>query len=198
MFRTTIFYCTIISLRLNLTEDGIMKITIQGYSGAGKSTLADRLGKMFGVPVLHLDSLNFTSGWVERSSEDIREDLRRFMDENADKRWVIDGNYKSKLLERRLEEADKIILLTPNRFACFMSIVKRYFQYRGSTRPSMAEGCPEKLDYAFAKWVLIDSRKTAPARFAIMEKQYPEKTLRLRTIRAIRSHDWEKEFAGKS
>ena len=59
----------------------------------------------------------------------------------------------------------------------------------------MAEGCPEKLDYAFAKWILIDSRKTAPARYNYIEKLYPDKTLRLRTIHAIRTHDWEKEFA---
>ena len=99
-----------------------MKITIQGYSGAGKSTLADTLGRMLGLPVLHLDSLNFSSGWVERDSEDMKEDIRRFMDENAETGWVIDGNYKSKLGERRLEEADRILLLTPNRFACFFSV----------------------------------------------------------------------------
>ena len=115
-----------------------MKIAIQGYSGAGKSTLADMLGRMLGLPVLHLDSLNFSSGWIERDSEDMKEDIRRFMDENAETGWVIDGNYKSKLGERRLEEADRILLLTPNRFACFFSVAGRYFKYRGSTRPEVA------------------------------------------------------------
>ena len=31
--------------------------------------------------------------------------------------------------------------------------------YNGKTRPDMTEGCYEKMDFEFAKWVLIDGRK---------------------------------------
>lgn len=43
-----------------------MKIAVTGYSGAGKSTLARTLGERLGCPVLHLDTVQFTPGWVER------------------------------------------------------------------------------------------------------------------------------------
>ncbi|WNS44670.1 hypothetical protein [Paenibacillus sp. MMS20-IR301] len=32
-------------------------------------------------------------------------------------------------------------------------IVKRRLMYRNTARPDMNEGCPEKLDWAFVKWV---------------------------------------------
>ena len=43
-----------------------MKIAILGTSGSGKSTLAKRLGERYGLPVLHMDTVHFLPGWVER------------------------------------------------------------------------------------------------------------------------------------
>ena len=43
-----------------------MKIAVLGYSGSGKSTLARKLGELYGVPVLHLDAVQFLPGWRER------------------------------------------------------------------------------------------------------------------------------------
>lgn len=43
-----------------------MKIEILGTSGSGKSTLAKRLGETYGLPVLHMDTVHFLPGWVER------------------------------------------------------------------------------------------------------------------------------------
>lgn len=47
-----------------------MKIAILGYSGSGKSTLARRLGEQYGIPVLHLDRVQFLPGWRERDPEE--------------------------------------------------------------------------------------------------------------------------------
>jgi len=39
-----------------------MKIAVNGYSGSGKSTLARRLGELYQIPVLHLDTVHWLGG----------------------------------------------------------------------------------------------------------------------------------------
>ena len=60
-----------------------MRIAVIGYSGSGKSTLAARLGAAYGVPVLHLDSVHWLPGWVERPREEEKALVRAFLDQNA-------------------------------------------------------------------------------------------------------------------
>ena len=60
-----------------------MKIAILGTSGSGKSTLAKRLGETYGLPVLHMDTVHFLPGWVERPFEEEEAIVRQFLDENA-------------------------------------------------------------------------------------------------------------------
>lgn len=67
-----------------------MKIAILGTSGSGKSTLAKRLGERYGLPVLHMDTVHFLPGWVERPFAEEEAIVRQFLDENAGG-WVIDG-----------------------------------------------------------------------------------------------------------
>ena len=133
-----------------------MKIAVLGYSGSGKSTLARELGELYGVPVLHLDTVQFLPDWKIRPQDEQLEIVRRFMDENGG--WVIDGNYSNLLQERRLEEADRVVMLLFNRFASLRRVVRRYRTYRGKNRPDMAEGCGEKLDAEFLWWILWRGR----------------------------------------
>ena len=120
-----------------------MKIAILGTSGSGKSTLAKRLGETYGLPVLHMDTVHFLPGWVERPFEEEEAIIRRFLDENAGG-WVIDGNYTKTCYARRLEEADKIIVLWFSPLVCLWRAVRRWQQNKGRVRESSAPGCEEK------------------------------------------------------
>ena len=133
-----------------------MKIAVIGYSGSGKSTIADILGQKLNRPVLHLDRVNFLPGWQERDRRESCRIAEDFMAYNS--RWVIDGNYSFMAQQARLEAADMILFLKFNRFACLWRAAKRYMKYKNTTRPSMAENCPEKLDMEFVRWVLWDGR----------------------------------------
>jgi len=157
-----------------------MKTAILGFSGCGKSTLARFLGEKYQIPVLHLDSVHFTANWVERPLEEKLADVRAFLDNNDS--WVIDGNYSQVEDVRRLEEADTIILLELNRFVCLYRILKRWWTYKGQTRPDMAEGCLEKVDWEFVRWVLHDGRNAKKkAYYDSIAAKYPKKTIRIRT-----------------
>ena len=161
-----------------------MKIAIIGYSGAGKSTLARKLGQYYGAEVLHFDAVHFLPGWQVRPEAEKREITAQFLDTHED--WVIEGNYSKLYFERRMQEADRIVVLLFNRFACLLRVWRRYRTYRGQTRPDMGAGCNEKLDADFVKWILLEGRnKKARGRNQAVIRQYREKVTVIRNQRQL-------------
>ena len=162
-----------------------MRIAVLGYSGAGKSTLARALGEKYGCPVLHLDQVQFTAGWRERDRAEALALVREFQTRPD---WVIDGNYTKFDQARRLALAERIVLLEFPRRICLPRAVKRWLQYRGRTRESMAEGCVEKLDWAFLRWILWEGRTRAVRdRYRAIRAAYPDKTVVLKTPAQVRA-----------
>ena len=133
-----------------------MKISILGYSGSGKSTLAKDLGKLYDLPILHLDNAHFLPNWEERTREDMNVIVQRFLDDNP--AWVVDGTYSHNCFERRMEESDWIVFLDFNRVACFFRAWKRYRANKGRVRADMAEGCIERFNGEFIGWLLWKGR----------------------------------------
>ena len=161
-----------------------MKIAIVGFSGSGKSTLAQQLAELTGAPILHLDNVQFLPGWEIRPLEEKQALVREFLDSHP--AWIIDGNYTKLSYERRLEEADQIWILLFNRVTRFWRVCRRHRRYRGKTRPDMAEGCPERLDGDFAKWVLW--KGCGPEKIAHMKdivRRYPQKSHLLENQRQV-------------
>ena len=156
-----------------------MKIAIVGYSGSGKSTLAQVLAQKHNIPVLHLDTVQFLPGWEIRDQGEKEQLVQAFLDSHP--QWVIDGNYSKLSYARRLEEADLIILLLFNRFTCLRRAYRRYRQYAHSTRPDMAQGCKEKFDWAFIKWILWEGRtKRKRDQFQQILTQYGHKAVSIK------------------
>ena len=135
-----------------------MKFAVVGYSGSGKSTLAVRLGEMAGVPVLHLDKVQFLPGWEVRDQEESRAMVEEFLDQNQNRGWVIDGNYSNFHYDRRMGEADLIFFLNFPRRICLPQALYRNWKYKGKSRESIAEGCDEKMDLEFLWWILYTGR----------------------------------------
>lgn len=139
------------------------RIMITGFSGCGKSTLARRLGDILGIEPTHMDALHWLPGWKESSDEHKINLLRPVLKRD---RWIVEGSYRRILWRERINGADTIIFLDYNRFLCLWHVIKRRVQYAGKTRPDMGEGCKEKLDLEFIKWVLIDGRRKRKKMFA--------------------------------
>ncbi|MCI1220086.1 MAG: DNA topology modulation protein [Bifidobacterium sp.] len=161
-----------------------MKIAIIGYSGSGKSTLARTLGERRNIPVLHLDTVQFLPQWRERPDDEQRRMVRAFIDEHDS--WVIDGNYSKLYVAERLESADQIIMLQFNRFACLWRALRRAKTYRGKSRPSMTDGCAERIDFAFAWWILYRGRDSAHREnYRSIVTQYAAKTTVVKNQRQL-------------
>lgn len=161
-----------------------MKIAVLGYSGSGKSTLARKLGALYNADVLHFDTVQFLPGWEIRSLEEKRRLTGEFLD--AHDSWIIDGNYTRLFYQRRLEEADQIVLLLFNRLACLRRVTLRYRRYKNTTRPDMAQGCKEKLDWEFITWVLWKGRgREVRDRFEAVRRRYGPKVTVLKNQRQL-------------
>lgn len=128
----------------------MQRVLVIGPCGAGKSTLATSLGDKLGLPVYHMDQLNWRPGWVESSKDEILERLAGIISTD---RWLIDGTYGG-TLGVRLERADTVIYLDYPIRLCIARLLRRIWTYRGRTRPDMTEGCPERFDLGFLIYLL--------------------------------------------
>ena len=161
-----------------------MKIAVIGYSGSGKSTLARMLAKRHGLDVLHFDAVHFLPGWQIRDAQEKSRITREFLDTHDS--WVIDGNYSKLFFDRRMEEADLIVMLLFNRFSCFRRAYRRSVEYKGKTRPDMGEGCNEKFDLEFMKWILWKGRtKKSKDLFRGVRQRFGDKTVIIRNQKEL-------------
>ncbi|WP_288395078.1 DNA topology modulation protein [uncultured Vagococcus sp.] len=127
----------------------IKKIIIIGSAGAGKSTFSRKLSEKLNIEVFHLDTLMWKPNW---EMTDKKFQIRKQQEIIQQTTWIIDGNYNG-TLDLRIEASDTIIFFDINRWVCLYQAVKRYFQYRGKSRPDMQKDCPEKLDIHFLKFI---------------------------------------------
>ncbi|MEN6543497.1 topology modulation protein [Parvibaculum sp.] len=125
------------------------RILVIGCSGGGKSTLARALGAQLDLPVIHLDQIWWTPGWVELGDEQF---LPKLDEALAGERWIIDGNY-TKTFDRRMPCADTIIWVDQPRGVCFRRALWRAVTQFGRAREDVAPGCPERIDPEFFRYV---------------------------------------------
>lgn len=130
----------------------VQRVLVLGVSsGAGKSTFARHLGALTGLPVYHLDALFWKPGWLESTPEEF---LCRQQQVVQQDRWIIEGNYTSAGYDLRTARADTLIYLEVGLLLCVYRIYKRRLAYRNQSRIDMAPGCPEKVDWAFLRFIL--------------------------------------------
>jgi adenylate kinase family enzyme len=134
------------------------KIAVIGSSGAGKSQLSRSMGEILGLPVIHLDKEHWLPGWVEPPKNEWRSRVEELVKGDS---WIIDGNFGG-TMEIRLAAADSVVFLDLPRTLCVWRTVKRVITYRKETRPDMADGCDEKFDLVFLKWIWDFPNRTRP------------------------------------
>ena len=158
------------------------RILIIGCGGAGKSTLARKLGEKLGIPVVHLDKLFWKPGWVESAPEEID---AKIMEELRKPKWIMDGNF-NRTLPQRVKYCDTIIYLDFSRTACLMGVVKRILTTYGTVRPDMGEGCPERFDLEFLKWVWNYNKNKRERNYRLLNEAEGVETIVLKNRRMVK------------
>ena len=125
------------------------RVMVIGSSGAGKSVFATALAKKTGLPLIHLDVEFWNPGWVETPKEEWPAKVEALA---ARETWIIDGNY-SGTFPLRMPRADTIILLTRPRWLCLARAIWRSARNYRRNRADIGEGCPERFNLDFYKWI---------------------------------------------
>ncbi len=157
------------------------KISIIGCSGSGKSTLSRKLHEKLNIPVYHLDAINWKPNW-EATSREKFDKLQNKLVKKSD--WIIDGNY-NRTLNIRLEAADTIIFLDFPKWICIQRVIKRYLMYRNTNRPDMNEGCKEKLDFDFLKWIWNYNKNNKPGVLKLLTEKKSKKIIIIKSQKQV-------------
>jgi len=144
----------------------MQRVMIIGQPGSGKSTLAREMGAHTGLPVVHIDTIHWQPGWVERSSD---EKTRLCLEVEARDQWIFEGGH-STTWNNRIARADLLVWIDRSSLLRFWRVLLRTLIQRGRTRPDLPENCPEKLGnlpefYRFM-WTTRQSARANMKRFA--------------------------------
>ena len=138
----------------------MQRVLVMGSSGSGKSTFARRLSELTGIPFVSLDALYWRPGWVASDNAGFEE---RVTEVARQPRWVMDGNYtRYGAGELRRRTSDTVIWFDLPRRSCMLGITKRIAGSYGQVRPEMADGCQERMDFEFFRYVWTYRQKQRP------------------------------------
>lgn len=143
------------------------KVIVIGCPGAGKSTFSRELNKITGLPLYHLDLLNWNSDKTTVGKEVFYDRLQNIL--ILDK-WIIDGNYLSSL-ELRIRECDTVFFLDYSSDVCINGIMER----KGKPRSDMP-WIETEDDEEFLQFVRDFNFNTRPSVIELITK-YNEKNI---------------------
>jgi len=125
------------------------RVMIVGQTGSGKSTLARTMGTILNLPVVHIDLIHWTSGWVERSGPE--KDIL-CAQVHARKTWIFEGG-RSPTWPERLQRADVLIWIDLPLSLRAWRIFWRTLRNRKVSPPDLPEGCPDRFTWQYTKWI---------------------------------------------
>jgi adenylate kinase family enzyme len=145
----------------------MQRVLVMGSSGSGKSTFARRLSDITGLPFVSLDALYWKPGWVASDNAEFGQRIEEVVRQS---RWIMDGNFtRHGAGEARRVSSDTVIWFDLPRRTCVLGIMKRIARSYGRVRPEMAEGCPERLDFEFFRYVWTYRRLQRPKLLAYFQ-----------------------------
>lgn len=143
------------------------KVIVIGCPGSGKSTFSRALHELTGLPLYHLDLLNWNS---DKTTVDKKVFIEKLKNVIAQDSWIIDGNYGS-TIELRLKECDTAFFLDYPVDVCIDGVKSR----QGKTRSDMPWTETED-DEEFLEFIKNYNSQSRPNVLNLLE-QYSKKEI---------------------
>lgn len=134
------------------------RILVMGCNGAGKTTFACKLAGALALPAIHLDLHYWRAGWQQPDSGEWRSQVAALVGASE---WVMDGNY-SDTYDLRMARADTLIWLDYSRTICLTRVLWRTLGGYGRVRARLPQGCPERLELTFLRYIWDFQNKHRP------------------------------------
>ncbi len=102
--------------------------------------MARNLARVWGLPLLHIDGVQFQPGMRLRPLAETRSEINKVSQTNL---WIIDGYGPLDILEDRLGRADRIVFVDLPLGIHYFWAILRVFKNLWSRRAELAPGCSE-------------------------------------------------------
>lgn len=159
------------------------RISIIGGGGTGKTTLALKLGKIFDLPVYHIDGIKYLDNWKKRDEIERYKILSKHIKED---KWIIDGNFTMSL-EEQFKRSEKIIFLDYPLIAQLKGLIKIMFLNFNKEVVGIT-GCKEKINFSFIKFVTKFNRTKRIKYLNLLRKEEPKKVLIFKNRRSLNAY----------
>jgi adenylate kinase family enzyme len=101
----------------------VQRVSVVGNSGSGKTQLASQIARALGLPVVELDAIHHLAGWEPIEPAEF---VRQVTALAATDRWVIDGNYRTVVVEGPVwRRADTVVWLDLPRRRVMRQLIAR-------------------------------------------------------------------------
>lgn len=152
------------------------RVIVIGCPGSGKSCLSRRLHDKTGIPLHHLDLMNWNADGTPVERELF---LERLIDVLCTDSWIVDGNYGS-TMERRIKACDTILFLDLPTDVCLDGIRAR----RGKPRDDIL-WVETKEDESFVEFVRSYNDTQRPKVIDLLEKYGDKRVIILKSREEI-------------
>lgn len=143
------------------------KVIIIGCCGSGKSTFARKLHACTGIPLFHLDQLNWNTDKTTVEKEVFLKRVQNVIQKDS---WIIDGNYGSSI-EMRMQACDTVFFLDYPVDVCIQGIHERV----GKVRTDMP-WVEDEVDEDLIEFVKNYEREDRPEVLELLAK-YSDKNI---------------------
>ncbi len=144
------------------------KVIVIGCPGSGKSTFSIELQKRTGLPLYHLDMINWHP---DRTTVQKEEFIERLLSIIQKEEWIIDGNYGS-TMETRLKKCDTVFFLDFPLEVCLAGLEGRKGKIRQDI-PWVEK--TDEVDLDFLDFVRNYNTISRPKVLDLLEKYFDKK-----------------------
>ncbi|NEK81758.1 MAG: hypothetical protein G3W58_11115 [Pantoea ananatis] len=130
--------------------NSIKRVVITGNSpGSGKTYMALHLHQKTEFPLFHLDRIFWQSNWQSVTEKEFLQRQSEIINNSS---WIIEGGYIGSLRQRALQ-ADLVIVVVAGKWKSLWRVIARRLK-NGGIRKDLPEGCPDKIDIEFLRFIL--------------------------------------------